>query len=258
MLFLLHNILFAQVGINTTKPSTASVLHIESSTDGFNFGGLMPPVVNSLSERNAIDPGISDIGLLIFLSDAVNNNYCFQIWNGSSWEDLYCIIAPAVVDIASQDFDSNLSWTYLENPSFYQTGNDIWDRVNSLPNITSLDNNFLGCRDLNNTNGGGNFIHEIEFYNVTVSAYTNVQVTFEYDVFEFDGGDDVFYELFFDDVGQGLIQLIDGLNGGGISESETLVLTVPNGTNTVRLTLGIIQNGDDDMGGFDNFRIIGL
>jgi len=257
LIFLQFNSI-AQVGINTTNPSSASVLDINSSTDNVNFGGLMPPVISSLTERNAIKPGISDIGLLIFLSDAGNSNFCFQIWNGTYWEDIYCIISPAIIDIASQDFDANLTWTYNVNPIFYNTGNDVWDIVNILPNMLGFSGNFLACRDLNNSNGGGNFIHELAFNNVSVSAYSNVQVLFEYDVYEFDAGDDVFYELYLDDIGQGIVQLINGINGGGITESETIVLNVPGGTTTVRLTLGIVQNGDDDMGGFDNFRIIGL
>ena len=87
VLFFLQFISIAQVGINTTNPSSASVLDINSSTDNINFGGLMPPVILSLADRNAISPGISDIGLLIFLSDAGNSNFCFQIWNGAFWEE---------------------------------------------------------------------------------------------------------------------------------------------------------------------------
>ncbi len=258
LFLLVQSIVFAQVGINTTNPSTASVLDVKSSSDGINFGGLKPPIISSLSDRNSISPGLNDIGLIIFLSDATNGDFCFQIWNGSTWEDVYCIITPTIVDIASQDFDSNLTWAYTVNPSFYNVGNDVWDIVNTLPNITGLTGNFLGCRDLNNTNGGGNFIHEIQFNNVNVSAYTNVQITFEYNVFEFDGGDDIFYEVFYDDAGQGLVQLVNGINGGGVSENETVVLSIPNGITNTRITIGVIQNGDDDMLGFDNFRVIGL
>jgi len=256
VLFLLQPIVHAQVGINTTNPSSASVLDVNSSNDGINFGGLKPPIIASLADRNSIQPGISDIGLLIFLSDAVNSNFCFQIWNGSTWEDVYCIITPAIVDIATQDFDLNQTWTYTVNPSFYNIGNDIWDIVNTLPDIIGFPGNFLGCRDLDNANGGGNFIHEIALNNINVSAYTNVQVTFDYDIHEFDNGDDVYYELFLDNVGQGVTLFIEG--SSNYSESGTKVLNVPEGTINVRLTLGIDQNGDDDTGGFDNFRIIGL
>ncbi len=255
---LIHSFAISQVGINTTNPSPASVLDVNSSSDSVAFGGLMPPVVSSLSERNAINPTISDIGLLVFLSDAINSNFCFQIWNGTAWENIYCITTPAIVDIATQDFDANTSWTYTVSPVFYNVGNDVWDIVNVLPNIVAFDGNFLGCRDLDNPNNGGNSIHEISFNNIDVSAYTNVQITFEYSVFEFDGGDDVFYELFFDNIGQGQVQLVNGMNGGGITANETIVLSVPNGTINARLKLRVIQNGDDDMAGFDNFRIIGL
>jgi len=253
---LIQSYVIAQVGINTTNPSSASVLDINSSSDGINFGGLMPPVVASIADRNSINPGISDIGLLVFLSDAVNSDFCLQIWNGSSWEDVYCITVPAIVDIATQDFDSNLTWTYSVSPTFYNTSNDIWDTVSTLQNITGFTGDFLGCRDLDNPNGGGNIIHEITFDNIDVSAFTNVQVVFTYDVYEFDNGDDVFYELFLDDVGQGSVQLING--NSDYSENGTIVLNVPSSTTNVRLTLGVDQNGDDDTAGFDNFRIIGL
>ena len=256
--FIFPMFLFSQVGINTTNPSSASVLDVNSSSNGINFGGLLPPRVSSITERTSINPGISDIGLLIFLKDAVNNNFCFQIWNGATWEDVYCITTPVIYDIASQDFDNNTTWAYTNTPNFYNYGSDIWDIVNVLPNIITFNGHFLGCRDLNNMNGGGNFLHDINFNNVNVSAYTNVQITFEYSIFEFDGGDDVFYELFLDNIGQGQIQLINGMNGGGLTESGTIVLNVPNGTTNAKLKLSIIQNGDDDMGGFDNFKIVGL
>ena len=256
MLLLLQSIVYAQVGINTTNPSSASVLDVNSSYDGVNFGGLKPPILASLAERNSIQPGISDIGLLIFLSDAINSNFCFQIWNGSTWEDIYCITTPAIVDIATQDFDSNQTWTYAVTPPFYNEDNDIWDVVNTLPDITGVTGNFLGCRDLDNPIVGGNIIHEITFNNIDVSAYANVQITFDYDVFEFDNGDDVFYELFFDDVGQGAVLFVEG--SSNYSERGTKVLNVPDGTTNVRLTLGIDQDGNEDTAGFDNFRIIGL
>jgi len=249
---------FAQVGINTTTPSSASVLDVNSSSDGVNFGGFMPPVVASLSERSLINAGISDIGLIIFLKDAVNGDYCLQMWTGSSWEDIHCITTPLINDIASQDFDSNTTWTYNSTPAFYNVAppvDDIWDIVSSLPNISLLNGNFLGCRDLNNPNGGGNFLHSIIFNNVNVTAYTNVQVTFDYDVFGYDNGDDVFYELFLDNISQGNVQLINGVTN--LNDNGTVVLNVPGGTTNVRLTVSIIQNGDDDTAGFDNFKIIG-
>ncbi len=256
LILLIQTLAIAQVGINTTNPSSASVLDIHSSNDGIHFGGLMPPIVTSLADRNTINPGLNDIGLLIFLNDAVNSDYCIQIWNGSIWEDVHCITTPSIINIATQDFDLSQTWTYTATPSFYNVGNDIWDVVNALLDITGFTGNFLGCRDLDNPNGGGSFNHEIAFNNFDVSSYSSVQVTFDYDIFEYDNGDDVFYELFLDNVSQGIVQLING--SGNYSESGTVVLDIPGGTTNVKLTVSITQNGNDDKAGFDNFKIIGL
>jgi len=255
-MFLPLTLMYSQVGINTTTPSTASVLDINSSSDGVNYGGLMPPRVTSIAQRNAINPGISDLGLLIFLIDSANNNYCLQMWNGSSWENVHCIGTPAVTEIAAQDFDLKQTWTYTNSPNFYSVGNDTWNIVSTLQNINGLDANFLGCRDLNNTNGGGPFLHNLVFSNVDISSYTSVQILFDFEIFEYDNGDDVFYELFYDDVSQGSVQFIDG--SGNYTNNGTIVLNIPNTVTNVRMTLSVIQNGDDDMSGFDKLRILGL
>lgn len=86
-LLLFHTSLFGQVGINTINPSSASVLDVSSSSDNINFGGLLPPRVNSTAERNTINVSPSDTGMLIF----VKSTGCFQIWNGSYWEDVHCV-----------------------------------------------------------------------------------------------------------------------------------------------------------------------
>jgi len=90
-LLLIHTSFFGQVGINTTNPSSASVLDVSSSSDNINFGGFLPPRVNSTAERNAIIASPSDTGLLIF----VKSTGCFQIWNGIYWEDMHCVINAA-------------------------------------------------------------------------------------------------------------------------------------------------------------------
>ena len=84
----------AQVGINTTSPSTAAVLDINSSADGTNYGGLLIPRVD-LTQRAAISAGAADDGLMIYLIDG--STRCVQIWDGvnSIWDDVYCM--PIVV-----------------------------------------------------------------------------------------------------------------------------------------------------------------
>jgi len=108
---------------------------------------------------------------------------------------------------------------------------------------------------LNNMVGGGNFFHDISFVNVDVSAISNVRLAFDYDVFEFDAGDDVQYEVFHDDIGQGIVNLVNG--AGNLNAQGTVTITVPNTVTNVRITMGIRQNGDGDYAGFDNFRVYG-
>lgn len=249
--------LYAQVGIGTTSPSPASILEIASTSDGgITYKGFMPPRVPSVAERDAINPTANDAGLLVF----VQSISCLQLWNGIGWEDVICSTA-VITTVAMQDFDSNTSWTFTNDPLFYNVGNDIWRDVNDLGtgNTSAIDNvsgDFLGCRDLDNPNGGGNFFHYIYFDPVNVSSYTNAKIAFDYDVFEFDGTDDVVYEVFFDGVGQGQVLFIEGMVGG-YTEEGTEIINIPNGTVTVNLTLGIRQDGEVDFAGFDNFIVYG-
>jgi hypothetical protein len=255
LLYLISSLIcYSQVGIGTVTPSSASMLEISSSSNGLTYKGLMPPRVPTQSERDMINATSIDIGLLIFVEDTGT----LEIWNGIFWESMYTL-STLTQTLAFQDFDTNLSWSYSESPSFYTLGSDIWNTVTSLGNGTSeidiVSNIFLGCRDLNNPNGGGNFYHEIAFINVNISSITNARVAFNYDVFEFDTGDDVRYELFYDDVAQGQTVLINGVSD--YSEEGTLILNIPGSVTNVRLTLGITQNGDGDYAGFDDFRVYG-
>ncbi|MDT0554806.1 hypothetical protein [Patiriisocius hiemis] len=101
--------IFAQVGINTTSPSPASVLDVESSNDGTNFGGFLPPRVDATGKANITSKATAtDDGLMIFFLDT----RCLQMWNGvdSVWEDVYCMPvnnAPVAsnVTITATSFD---------------------------------------------------------------------------------------------------------------------------------------------------------
>lgn len=244
----------SQVGIGTVTPSSAAMLEISSSSNGSNYKGFMPPRVLTQTERDLINATSIDQGLLIFVQDSGT----LEIWNGIFWETIY-VLSTLTRTLAFQDFDTNLSWSYTENPDFYTVGSDIWNTVTSLGNGTSeidiVTNIFLGCRDLNNPNGGGNFYHEISFTNVNISSIINARVAFNYDVFEFDNGDDVRYELFYDDIAQGQVIFINGVSD--YSEEGTMILNIPGSVTNVRLTLGITQNGDGDYAGFDDFRVYG-
>ncbi len=81
-------IVYSQVGIGTINPTNSSMLEISSTSDGgLTYKGFMPPRVSNTAERDLINPTAIDVGLLIF----VKNIGCIQIWNGSSWENSYCL-----------------------------------------------------------------------------------------------------------------------------------------------------------------------
>lgn len=94
LLLILPFAVLSQVGINTTTPSDASVLEIQSSGDGVKFGGFLPPRV-TLAQRGSIPVTAADEGLIVFLSDG--STRCLQIYNGTenSWENMHCLeLAP--------------------------------------------------------------------------------------------------------------------------------------------------------------------
>ena len=248
-------LMYSQVGIGTTNPSSAAILDISGvSGNGMRFGGLMPPRVPSQIQRDAIAVTSTDTGLLVFVQDSAT----FQMWNGIYWETIYTLSTQAIT-IAVQDFDTNINWNYSLTPAVYNTNNDIWDIVTTLGSNTSeidiVSGYFLGCRDLDNPITGTNLIHEIAFENVDVSSIVNARLAFDFDVFEFDNGDDVQYEVYHDNVSQGIVTFVNG--SGDLSLEGTITISIPNSVTNVRITLGISQNGETDFAGFDNFRVYG-
>jgi len=250
LLLFFSGLLFAQVGINTTVPSSASVLHLESLNGSGSHGGFMPPKV-TLAQRGLIPVTASDDGMMVFLSDGVTR--CVQIYDGASstWVNFYCI--PIPFSEVGQDFDTINSWSYSVNPVTYNVSNDVWAIVNSLEGLVTMSNNFWGCRDLDNNNGGGSFYHQIIFDNVDVSSAVNPKIAFDYEAFGFEAADAIRYEVFYDDVSFGTTFILNTVTAG--SPTGTEVINVPGGVVNARITIEVKQDGEPDYVGFDNFRV---
>ncbi len=77
---------FSQVGINTTTPSNASVIDVQSSGDGIHFGGMLPPRV-TLAQRDLIPVTATDEGMLVYVLNPPNSQ--LQIWDGTAWQTLF-------------------------------------------------------------------------------------------------------------------------------------------------------------------------
>src|SRR5690554_397276 len=209
----------SQVGIGTTTPSEAAMLEVSSQTNGVGpFKGFMPPRILDVFARNSINATTTDVGLLVF----VESIGCLQIWNGSGWENIHCNNTSGSVDFF-QNFDLNTTWGYSSDVPFFDNGAQGFYGITNASsgvfgNITTLTNNFLGILDLNDTesgNGTSDFA-TITFNTIHVSAASNGSVlTFNYEFFEFDGGDSAYYTVIIDGTPQTEILLIEGATGGG-------------------------------------------
>lgn len=249
--------LYSQVGIGTTSPTNTSMLEISSTSDGgATYKGFMPPRAPTILNRNAINPSVGDLGLIVF----VEETECLQIWNGTAWEDIHCLNTVINTGVY-QNFDLSTSWGYSSDISFFDNGTDgfygITNSTNGgFSNITTLTNNFLGILDLDDegVNGTSGFA-TITFNTIDVSgAAGGVTLSFDYEFFEFDTGDDAFYTVTIDGIPQAEVQLINGF--ANLSLSGNVSVNGPPGTTNIGLSIRIRQDGAGDYAGFDNFAII--
>jgi len=136
-------------------------------------------------------------------------------------------------------------------------GADRWDYSTSLSSITPSEGiQFWGIRDLNGNCGGAGF-ESITLPNVNVSTYTSVQFSFEYYVIGFDNGDDIKYEVFHDNVGQGEVLLVDGTSNYSTGGWLTETVSIPGSVTNVSVVLYVKQNGGGDYCGLDNVLLTG-
>lgn len=247
----------AQVGIGTTTPAVSSMLEISSTSDGgITYKGFMPPRVPTISNRNSINPSFGDEGLIVFVAGIE----CLQIWNGSTWEDIHCLNNISFASMF-QNFDLSTGWGYSSDIPFFDNGADgfygITNSTNGgFSNITTLTNDFLGILDMNDegANGTAGFA-TITFNTINVlGASSGVTLSFDYEFYEFDTGDDVYYTVTIDGIPQTEVQLINGF--ANLSLNGNVSVNAPPGTTTIGLSIRIRQNGAGDYAGFDNFAIV--
>ncbi len=146
-----------------------------------------------------------------------------------------------------QTFSSGSTWNYTESS---EGDEGTFGIVSTLSNIdySGITGDFWGINDTNEEDS-------IIFDTVNTSGLTNMIFSFDYDVFEFDDNDDMYYELYFDGISQGKIQFINGFSN--FSDEGTITVSIPDGTNSVAATLYVDQNGGGDYAAWDNVTITG-
>ena len=162
--------------------------------------------------------------------------------------------------IAIQSFEETAvdTWGATFTPVPCTNGSDRWDYSTSLSAITpSVGLQFWGVQDLNGNCGPAGF-GTIALPDVDVSTCTGVSFSFDFYSIGYDTDDDIKYELFYDNVSQGEVLVVDGgtLNSStGGWETETVI--VPDVVNTVRVIISVRQNGGSDYSGIDNILLNG-
>ena len=165
------------------------------------------------------------------------------------------------LSIARQSFESANSdnWGFTPSPAAgsFSASDDVWEVVSSLGTLSDVPSdgaNFFGAQDIENPDNLGGTA-TLTFDAISLTGFVNVSVAFDYEVDGFDNGDDITYEVFVNGVGQGSVLLVDGSSDLNANGTETI--NIADGTDNVSLTVTVAQNGADDFGGLDNFRITG-
>jgi len=158
--------------------------------------------------------------------------------------------------IAKQSFEaSGDTWvplTFSTPPC--TVGNDIWDYVTSLPSVSPSDGNqFWGIRNLDGTCGGSGF-ETITLPNVDISSFIDVTFSFDYYASSFENDDSLKYELFYDNLSQGEVVVVDS-STGNTNNWVTETITIPNSVTNVSLILSARNDHNNDRGGFDNVKL---
>ena len=165
--------------------------------------------------------------------------------------------------IVNQSFESSGdSWgpITLSNENC-TSGNSVWDFTSNLNGMPSTDGNqFWGIRDITESCGIRSNAN-IALPNVLVSSFSDVYFTFDYFANDFDKNEVLNYELFFDDVSQGTVIIVDGQKGNSDNtngwKSETVA--IPNSVTYVRVLFSIkLKKGNGEIAGLDNIRLTGI
>lgn len=148
--------------------------------------------------------------------------------------------------------------TPMDTGDGVSTGYFVAGRLTS----TALQGDFFLVNDLDNSDGGDggtplggtNGFANITFGPVDISASSDVTLSFDYELVNFGSTDEFIYELFYDNVGQGEIDVVD-LNGG--TSSGNISQCIRAGVNSVSLVVKVDQNGGSDYLAIDNILLEG-
>ena len=148
---------FCQVGINTSTPSNAAVLDINSEMGINRYGGLLIPKVTP-AERLLIAPTSIDDGMMVYTIEGTTR--CLQIYDATNgiWQNMYCMESNARPVATNVDFTGLLAHNQMLTAMYSYTDaeNDLEDFSNigtqynwySADNSTGLNQTLLQSNSL--------------------------------------------------------------------------------------------------------------
>ncbi|HET8887085.1 MAG TPA: hypothetical protein VFM70_12120 [Salinimicrobium sp.] len=146
LILLAANVSFAQVAVNTTEPSPASVLHLEAQQyASINYGGFLMPVVTE-AQQAAIPVSTTDDrddGLMVYVSDPGTGKQCWDIYDSyfDVWRSISC--ANICDDVLyTENFNS-----YAENTGIDGTDSFLGDYPVSKWTVSSYSPTLDGTLD---------------------------------------------------------------------------------------------------------------
>ena len=161
--------------------------------------------------------------------------------------------------IVEQSFEaSGDTWS---SPTFSTVpctkGDGVWDYTTMLNEIRPSDGNqFWGISDLDGSCGGKKF-ETISLPNIDITTFDNVFFSFDYYAIGFDNNEDLKYELFFDNIGQGEVIVVNGVKGNSDNTNgwKTEIVSIPSTVSDISVILSAKCNKNKEWAGFDNIKL---
>ncbi|NOQ92374.1 MAG: choice-of-anchor D domain-containing protein, partial [Flavobacteriaceae bacterium] len=180
----------------------------------------------------------------------------------------YSVFSQTTI-ISLQDFDeTDPQWNYTSDIPFFDNNNNGFFGVHNgdndndtndtgissnANNITSLNiiNDFLFINDLNDEGvNGTNGEAKLTFDTLDIATYSNVYLSFDYEIIAFESSDYVNYQIIEDGIHSEIKTLPK-------NDSVTIIIPILNKTQFISLNILIKQNGINDYAAIDNIKLEG-
>jgi len=231
------------VGVTSYEIFKDGIFLASSATNSYNVTGLTAS---------------TSYNFTVYANDAAGNTSLVS--NTASVTTLADTATETVIYFQGFEGTGNDTWSYGVTPiSCNDSGNDVWDVVSSVGSISTANTgtNFFGVKDLEG-NCGTSVGGTISFGDVDLSAHSDVTLSFAINVVGFDvsNGDIITYEIFHDNVSQGVVTITIG-SPYSTTNWENISIDVPNSVTSVKMDIYVKQDGGSDYAGIDDVQLIG-